>query len=642
MNTRSYEEVIASDPESVTAKPTVASFPEEFSWIDFEGSDWTTSVKRQKCGDCWLFGAIGCLESIINIREDCPDLDPDLSEQYVLSCYPKAGSCQGGWSYRAFEYMQDDSWDGRYHNGALLEPCFRYVGIDSDGCDYTNCNHDPVYCSEKCEDWENYLVPLNGYSRWYPDGSQSDINRIKSQIYEDGPLCTSFLATDDFGRWVSSHHSADDYYPFTYHTDQSNHCVILVGWKDDPSIGNGGYWIVKNSWGKYSGYDGFFNIEYGTLGIDNVQITSVDYDPESYDWAPRADTGGIYYGSTGETITFDASESFDAEDNIVSYHWDFGDGTTSSSCVTSHSYVDRGLYEVTLTVTDESGNSGSQETNALIDFWKPGDSWTYDITIDFDVQGMMTGNLHFSFDDFVLTVSDETTDDYILDFTGDLTGEFTSAVDVFEFGGKIPRSIPIEGSLHLNKQKLTINELSLRADGRISIGKSSSSLLKLPIPFEMNAEVSVDDGLEIIHLPLKEYKELDIGPKEMDITGEFSSFWFKFLNVINKLSGQSLLPPSIGELLPVIDFSEMFQDFSSRQYPYLCTYEGDRTVEAGTFDTYKIFVETAYTDSFGCNYYFTPEINNIVLIEAEFDEHVLSFVSFSGAIHAELQSYNFA
>ena len=71
--------------------------PAEFSWREVDGKDWTTRTKNQgNCGSCWLFAAMGAFESVIKIREDCSELDPDLSEQYVLSCLPSAGSCNGG------------------------------------------------------------------------------------------------------------------------------------------------------------------------------------------------------------------------------------------------------------------------------------------------------------------------------------------------------------------------------------------------------------------------------------------------------------------------------------------------------------------------------------------------------------------
>jgi PKD repeat protein len=56
-----------------------------------------------------------------------------------------------------------------------------------------------------------------------------------------------------------------------------------------------------------------------------------------------------------KTITFDASASYDTNGYIVSYYWEFGDGTNSTSMIVDHSYVDVGHYTVRLTVTNNNG-----------------------------------------------------------------------------------------------------------------------------------------------------------------------------------------------------------------------------------------------------------------------------------------------
>ena len=69
---------------------------------------------------------------------------------------------------------------------------------------------------------------------------------------------------------------------------------------------------------------------------------------------------------TGESITFDASESHDPDGGIVSYEWDFGDGTSATGMVVDHSYVDDGAYLVTLTVTDDDGATNSASATKTV------------------------------------------------------------------------------------------------------------------------------------------------------------------------------------------------------------------------------------------------------------------------------------
>jgi hypothetical protein len=145
-----------------------------------------------------------------------------------------------------------------------------------------------------------------------------------------------------------------------------NHAVLIVGWKDDSDIRNGGYWICKNSWDTNWGYDGFFNIEYGSMNIQ-YYIAWPEYDPESFDCPPVADIGGFVQGTVGEQLVFDGSGSFDAEDENLDYFWDFGDGTTGEGALFSHVFTESGTYNIMLTVIDAQNNTSSDSTIAFID-----------------------------------------------------------------------------------------------------------------------------------------------------------------------------------------------------------------------------------------------------------------------------------
>jgi chitodextrinase len=66
------------------------------------------------------------------------------------------------------------------------------------------------------------------------------------------------------------------------------------------------------------------------------------------------------YVATGANATLDASGSWDPDGSIVSYAWDFGDGSPSGTGVVAfHTWAIPNNYTVTLTVTDNSSQSSS-------------------------------------------------------------------------------------------------------------------------------------------------------------------------------------------------------------------------------------------------------------------------------------------
>jgi C1A family cysteine protease/PKD repeat protein len=562
--------------------------PSSFSWTENDG-DWTSPVKNQgNCGSCWDFAAIGLIESLINIEENHPGLDPDLSEQYVLSCLSGAGSCNGGLSQKALELIISTKEKGNFYNGVPLESCMPYQADDT------------FPCENKCHDWIDYLVPLTDYGSWDSYGFEEDRERIKTMIMEKGPVISDIYASEDFRSWGRRNHKKTDIYPYEKPIIWSNHVVIIVGWKDDLQLTNGGYWICKNSWGKSWGNNGFFNIEYNGQGIDNGYIIWADYNPYSYDWNPVSRPGGPYTADMNERITFNGSKSFDVEDAELEYEWDFGNNITKTGSKVTYHFPNRGIYTVSLTVMDTQGNKDTKKTAVFIEPWKTKDSWTYrcnrlDLHVNHDDIELL---LHLTIPQMSIEISDENSTSYQVRFYGEIHDETMLLISNYSKDQELvfSKSI-ISGVLTISKKRFFITDIQLDVHGRLGFKNFFPSLFNFPF----SAEFSIDskEKLQLLQFPLFTGKTYDIPLTSFDVNGTISSPLFDLVYLINTIAdlfGKSFLPEPINQLLPNIDIKEALDTtFGSNRLTMAClpglTVKNEtKTVEAGTFPAYAITI----------------------------------------------------
>jgi hypothetical protein len=94
------------------------------------------------------------------------------------------------------------------------------------------------------------------------------------------------------------------------------------------------------------------NREAGVI-IENEEVAQYFTDLFYWDYnePPQSNAGEDLDIDFGDEIHF-MDLSSDSDDNIISYLWDFDDGTTSSEKNPTHKYEDLGVYQVTLTVSD--------------------------------------------------------------------------------------------------------------------------------------------------------------------------------------------------------------------------------------------------------------------------------------------------
>ncbi len=303
--------------------------PTSYDWRNYLGYDWMTSVKDQSaCGACWAFSAVGITEVSYNIRANNPNLDINLSEEYLNSdCETvdggvDAGSCCGGGHEPALKFIKDF--------GIPDEACLPFdVSYYSTGdCDCfgnppcnINCAGLPTNCSEhlcgaRCADYATRRIKIKDY--YSVPANQND---IKQNLVDKGPISVCLAMSGDFDVnnnnvynctkcWDLDNDNVCDSAAGTCNTtthlctsglvghkcnsdpdcdeDKNNdgvcneddcginHCVIITGYDDAA-----GDWHVKNSWGATWNGNGYFDVGYGECHIEAypyyAEATDVDF-----------------------------------------------------------------------------------------------------------------------------------------------------------------------------------------------------------------------------------------------------------------------------------------------------------------------------------------------------------------------------
>jgi hypothetical protein len=114
--------------------------------------------------------------------------------------------------------------------------------------------------------------------------------------------------------------------------------------------------------------DGTFNYSNTYGGESNEQLWSVSAAPFKWNEEPVAVIEPAYPAvSVGEAIELYGSGSRDADGEIVSSAWEFGDGNTAEGENVWHTYNDVGVYTVTLTVTDDLWATASATTEVTVE-----------------------------------------------------------------------------------------------------------------------------------------------------------------------------------------------------------------------------------------------------------------------------------
>ena len=232
---------VTGEEKVLSSQEPLTGLPPSLDWRA-NGGYYVTPVRDQgNCGSCWAFATTGALESYILIKDGLPGVNDDRAEEILLSCPINldAGSCDGGYINRASDYIRD--------TGLPPESYFPYTQSSGDDS-----------CGNASTGWQNYTSRIASWL--YVNTTSVPIDAIRNALNTYGPLVTTMNVYYDFFSY------AKGIYEYATGSYQGGHAILIVGYKDDPLVSGGGYFIVKNSWNTWWGEDGYFNIAYSQTG----------------------------------------------------------------------------------------------------------------------------------------------------------------------------------------------------------------------------------------------------------------------------------------------------------------------------------------------------------------------------------------
>ena len=195
--------------------------PEQVDWREHNA---VTHVKDQgHCGGCWAFSTTGSVEGIVAIETGKL---LNISEQQLIDCSGVQGNhgCEGGIMERGFQYIIDNG-------GICSEEDYPYQGVDN-----------------QCQDCET-IVDIKKYGDIYPKNE-----KVLKRAVAQQPVSVAIQANISSFRFYKEGIYSD------YNCgDQLDHGVLVVGYGTD-EVQNMDYWLVKNSWGKLWGEEGYIRI----------------------------------------------------------------------------------------------------------------------------------------------------------------------------------------------------------------------------------------------------------------------------------------------------------------------------------------------------------------------------------------------
>jgi C1A family cysteine protease len=207
--------------------------------VDWRSYGAVGPVKNQgECGSCWAFSTTANLEGLYYIRHRQSVV---LSEQSLVDCDKVDNGCNGGLMENSLTFVKN--------YGIASSSSYPYKGYE-----------------QSCRSYSS-VMRVRGY-KFAPSKDEQD---IKNFLAQTGPLSIAVNA-EPFQFYYGG---ILDLSRYSCDPDQLNHGVAIVGYGSENGVE---YWIVRNSWGRSWGENGYIRLRLGkgVCGV-NQYVISGDY-----------------------------------------------------------------------------------------------------------------------------------------------------------------------------------------------------------------------------------------------------------------------------------------------------------------------------------------------------------------------------
>lgn len=188
-------------------------------------------------GSCGVFAAMGVLEALIAIETA---QIVDLFEQQYINASTFWNPNMGVNPWTVFQFRIDTA--------IVIELRLPYQA---------------TLTTDLPEGVVDYILNSFEVTNLAPLTADESRKLIKQTLLDHGPVAVAMDITKDLNNY-----QGDIFNPPSNSPVFGEHWVVIVGWNDDPSVPQGGYWVIKNSDGPNWGEECYLKSPYTVCNVD--------------------------------------------------------------------------------------------------------------------------------------------------------------------------------------------------------------------------------------------------------------------------------------------------------------------------------------------------------------------------------------